>query len=113
MRRFGCILGTLLWFIVLLLPCVGFYLAVRGEIVWERSRFSSDRLWLIREPGQTGVALANMQPMGATDAEEVCTRTYVTIWLWSQGSFEQIGYCDCYRQAENGDWIAGKECKLP
>jgi hypothetical protein len=113
LRQLGCILGTLLWFILLLLPCVGFYLAVRGEIVWERSRFSNDRLWLIREPGQTGIALSDTQPMGPTDANEVCTRTYVTIWLWSAGSFDRTGYCDCEKQTENGEWTTSRECKLP
>lgn len=113
LRRLGCLLATLLWFLVLLLPCVGFYLAVRGEIVWERSRFSSDRLWLIREGEQRGIAFSDTQPMGPIDAEEVCKRTHVTIWLWSQGSVERLGYCECEQRLENGDWAAGRECTLP
>jgi len=113
LRRLGCLLATLLWFLVLLLPCVGFYLAVRGEIVWERSRFSSDRLWLIREGELRGIAFSDTQPLGPIAAQEVCKRTYVTIWLWSQGSVERLGYCECEQRLENGDWAAGRECTLP
>jgi hypothetical protein len=113
LRRLGCILATVLWFAILLLPCVGFYLAIQGEITWERSRFSNDRLWLVRDERQMGIALSDTQPMGSTDAAEVCTRTYVTIWLWSEGTFERIGYCNCEKRTENGVWMTSRECTLP
>jgi len=113
LRRIGCVLGMLVWLAVLLLPCLGFVLAVQGEITWERSRFSQDRLWLIRESDQRGVALSDTRPVGRTDADEVCTRTYVTIWLWSQGSIDRIGYCQCEQRTVNGDWKASRECRLP
>jgi hypothetical protein len=113
LRRLGCIVALVLWFAILMLPCIGFYLAVRGEITWDRSRFSYDRLWLVREERQTGIALAHTQPIGPTDVDEVCTRTFVTIWLWSEGSFERTGYCDCERRTETGDWTMSRECTLP
>lgn len=113
LRRVGCLAGALIWLAVLLLPCLAFVLAVRGDITWERSRFSQDRLWLIRESGQNGLALSDTRPLGRTDADEVCARTVVTFWLWSQGSVERTSYCQCEQRTPSGDWTLSRECPSP
>jgi hypothetical protein len=102
MTRRGCLIGALLWAVVMTAPLCALVLAVRGEIGWRRGGFVEDRLWLVNEtgaPGEAarGLAYSAARTIGRPAAPDgpICVRTRVYFWLW-QGQSERLEYCDCY-----------------
>ena len=102
MTRRGCLLGALLWALVMTLPLCALVLAIRGEIGWRRGDFAEDRVWLVHAAGRPGEAArglaysaARVIDRPAAPDQTVCVRTRVYFWLW-QGRSERIDYCDCY-----------------
>jgi hypothetical protein len=98
LKRPGCILGLILWFVVLLTPCFLIMLAVRGEISVTTGPVPEQRLrvWLIQEPDQSGIGISNVSVQGKD--ESLCVQTNVNFVLW-RGEAQPTQYCECYALA--------------
>lgn len=96
-RRIGCVLMTIVWFIVLLTPCFCITLATQGEIAIRVGNIpgNSYRIWLVNESRQRGLGIS--RPSLVTEAENSrqCIQTDVSFILW-MGSQEATSYCECY-----------------
>ncbi|HLF02154.1 MAG TPA: hypothetical protein VI547_09275 [Anaerolineales bacterium] len=99
LRRLAYLLFFCLWLAVMLLPCLAFALAARGELSWQRGPHDLDRLWLIQEHDQKGIGYqAERVISAAADVNgSICVRDTVRFFLW-EGSTEgqSIEYCECY-----------------
>lgn len=122
-RRLGCGLLVPLWFMLLLMPCALFYLAVNGEIrIWHDSvpdPHSQPRLLvsLISEMDDRGLRIATSSVFNPdADNLSTCVETNVRFLLWeSQGGNQDVTYCECYRRADDvsaWDWdrTLGNNC---
>ena len=122
-RRLGCGLLVPLWFMLLLMPCALFYLAVNGEIrIWHDSvpdPHSQPRLLvsLISEMDDRGLRIATSSVFNPdADNLSTCVETNVRFLLWeSQGGNQDVTYCECYRRADEvsaWDWdqTLGNNC---
>jgi hypothetical protein len=101
LRRAGCILGLVLWFLLLLTPCGLFYLATQGEIILTLNETPPQlvRVWLVMEAKERGIGLSRPTVIIGEAANEVCVQTDVSFWLWQgQGDRQNSTYCDCYVQ---------------
>ncbi len=115
LRRPGCLIALVVWFVVLLSPCILLFLAIRGEISISTGSAPDQRvrIWLIQEPRQSGIGLSNTQVR--QNADGLCVQTNVSFVLW-QGEAEPTAYCECYTQAETGWQIVSAEegaCQIP
>ena len=101
-RRLGCIIALVIWFLILLAPCFLIVLAVQQEISISTGSAPGQqtRLWLISEAEQRGLAISTASTHQAT-ATGVCVETDVRFLLWT-GQSDPLSYCDCY-QRENVD----------
>lgn len=107
LRRLGCGILLVLWFLVLLTPCGLFMLASRGELTLDLGSApgQSARIWLVMEPDERGIGLSLPTVHSGADADSMCVQTDVRYFLW-QGEAEPLSYCDCYRRDDaRADWI--------
>ena len=97
-RRAGCIIAVLVWFLILLLPCFLIVLAVQQEIVISTGSAPGQqtRLWLISEADQRGLALSTASSR-ESNPNAVCVETNVHFYLWT-GKSDPLSYCDCYQR---------------
>ena len=105
-RRLGCTIAVILWFIVLLTPCLCIVLASQGEIAVRLGDVpgQSFRLWLLSESRQRGLGVSRPSTFAGIDQNEVCIQTDVSFILW-EGSEEATSYCECYTRLDNnGGW---------
>ncbi|MCY4069932.1 MAG: hypothetical protein OXG60_01400 [Chloroflexi bacterium] len=108
LRRVGCGLLVPLWFMLLLMPCALFYLAVNGEIrIWHDSvpdPYSQPRLLisLISEMDDRGLRIETSSVFKPNaDNLSLCVETKVRFVLWeSQGGNQDVTYCECYGRAD-------------
>jgi hypothetical protein len=117
LRRTGCALLLVIWFMLLLTPCLLFTLAAEREMVFTYSDIPNDnlRIWLIQDAKNRGVAISNSRRVHL-DNGTVCTVIDGRFILW-QGSAEPPHYCSCYtRPDQDSMWSSvaeGEEaCKL-
>ena len=118
MTRRGCWLGVLIWAVVMALPACGLWLAVQGQVAWERGPFTEDRLWLVRTDTDgrgervSGLAYGAMRiSSGRPDSDApVCVTTRVYFFLW-RGESERVSYCECYAPTEGGGYEAAGVCE--
>jgi|SRR5690606_34885709 hypothetical protein len=105
LRRPGCVIALIIWFLLLLSPCFMIVLAVRGEfsITTGSAPEQRVRLWLIQEIGQSGIGLSNAE-VRQTGEDAICVQTNVQFLLW-RGQAEPTQYCECYERAES-EWQA-------
>ncbi len=96
-RRVGCTLAVIVWFLLLLTPCLVVVLATRGEISISTGAAPDQqtRIWLVMEARSRGIGLstASIHP----SADRICVQTDVRFFLW-QGSADPTSYCACYSQ---------------
>lgn len=114
-RRLGCALLLVLWFLLLLTPCLFIVLITQREIVLAHSNVPNDdfRVWLIQEADQRGLAVSNSRRVSAPN-NVVCTLTDVRFFLW-KGKGDPNQYCSCYvRQSDSWSAVAegAEACKL-
>lgn len=105
LRRAGCLIGLVLWFLLLLAPCGLFYLATQGEIALTLNESPPQilRVWLVMEAQQRGVGISRPTVFADPVNQTVCIQTDVSFLLWQgQGDNLASTYCDCY--AQNDDW---------
>ena len=117
MTRRGCVLGLLVWALVMALPICILALAVRGELGWRRGPFASDRVWIVRadpRAGQpeSGLAYESVRvSSGQVNAQgPVCARTRVVFRFWD-GETETVDYCECYQPAPDGGYSLTGPCE--
>lgn len=112
LRRVGCGLAVILWFMLLLMPCVLFYLAANGEIrIWHDAvpdPHAHPRLLLslLSEKEDRGLRIEASSVFNP-DADDLstCVQTDVRFLLWeSQGGNQDVTYCECY-QRSNADAV--------
>jgi hypothetical protein len=105
LRRWGCIVVTIIWFIILLTPCFCFAFASRGEISIRLGDIpgQSFRVWLVSESQQRGVGISRPSVVASSAAGQMCLQTDVSFVLWA-GSEDATTYCECFAQSANSTW---------
>lgn len=107
LRRVGCWIVIVIWFLILLLPCALIMLAVQQEIVITTGSAPGQqlRLWLISEAEQRGFGLSTASVI-PKDNNDLCVQTDVRFFLWA-GKGESSSYCDCYQRAnQSAAWTS-------
>lgn len=104
LRRPGCVIALVLWFLILLTPCIMIMLATQGEISIPTGSAPEQRLrvWLVQEAAQSGIGISNVDVQWTTD-EALCVQTSVRFLIWRGRAEEPSQYCECYEKAES-DW---------
>lgn len=105
LRRLGCGVLLVLWFIVLLAPCGLLMMAVNGEIALSQGELPGQqfRMWLIMEADERGVGISSTSTQ-VTDETHICVQTDGRFVLW-QGSADPIHYCECFtRSTAQDEW---------
>lgn len=99
LRRLGCGILLVLWFLVLLTPCALFMLASRGEMTLDLGSAPGQtaRVWLVMEEDERGLGLSLPSVHTDDDPNALCVQTDVRYFLW-QGEAEPVSYCDCYQR---------------
>jgi hypothetical protein len=99
LRRAGCTVLLILWFLLLLAPCFCIVLATQGEIVIPQGSAPGQaiRIWLIMEADQRGLGVASSSVMQEQE-NTLCVESNTRFLLWS-GSAEPISSCECYERA--------------
>jgi hypothetical protein len=106
-RRAGCIVAVVIWFVILLLPCFLIVLAVQQEITISTGSVPGQqiRLWLISEAEARGLAISTAS-LHQTADNAACVQTDVRYFLWA-GESEPSSYCECYqRVSANASWVS-------
>ncbi len=101
LRRLGCGIALVLWFLILLLPCGLFTLATQGQITISQGGLPGQeiRLWLIMEVEQRGLGISSTSAHGG-DPNAVCLQTNVSYALWA-GRAAPTTYCEGYERADS------------
>jgi hypothetical protein len=106
-RRVGCAFVLVIWFALVLSPCLCIILATQGEILVHLGDVPGNeiRIWLVDEAHERGIGIASPTvSTTAQDANAVCVQTNVTFILW-EGEGSPTHYCECYtREQQSGDW---------
>lgn len=99
LRRAGCPVLVILWFLLLLAPCLCIVLATQGEIVIPQGSAPGQaiRIWLIMEADQRGLGLSSTS-VQQVDENALCVESDIRFLLWS-GSAESSSSCECYERA--------------
>ena len=98
-RRAGCLILLVIWFIFVLSPCILITFAQQGEFTISQGDLPNQhiRLWLIMEIDQRGIGISR------TSQHEIngdqCLQTDVSFALW-EGEAESVTYCDCYTRTD-------------
>ncbi len=102
LRRPGCVLGIIIWFMLLLSPCIVVILASRGEVSISTGSAPEQhlRIWLVQEARQRGLGISTASVF-EQDEDAICVQTNVSFLMW-QGEGESSAYCECYQQSDSG-----------
>lgn len=114
--RLGCGIALVVWFFLLLTPCMLILLATQNEITIPLGGDAPDheiRLWLIQEIDERGLGISTTSIL-QTEPDALCVQTRSRFMLW-QGEAEPIAYCECYtRSAADAEWtyssMKGEAC---
>ena len=105
LRRAGCTIVVILWFVLLLTPCVGIALATQGDIVISQGNAPGQeiRIWLITEADERGLGLSSAT-LQQPDSNNLCVETSTRFILWT-GQADPLTSCVCYtRDMEEQVW---------
>lgn len=105
-RRAGCAVLLVLWFGLLLVPCLCAVIAINQEIVVPLGSAPGQhvRAWLIMEAEQRGIGISTPRVTGDEADGAVCVETHNRFVLW-QGREDDVVYCECYaRGADDTGW---------
>jgi len=105
-RRVLIGIGLIIWFMLLMLPCLFFTLAFNQEIAIATGDLPGQqlRVWLVMEVTQRGLgySTASVDQRSETSA---CLTTRINFLLW-QGRGEPASYCECFTRASASDpWM--------
>jgi hypothetical protein len=114
-RRIGCTIAVILWFLLLLTPCLVIVLATHGEISVSTGSAPEQRtrIWLIMEARSRGLGVSTASAHESDG--QTCVQTDVQFWLW-QGSEEPTSYCECYTHQGDTYTFSGStqgQCAAP
>jgi hypothetical protein len=115
LKRLGCGVLLVAWFLLLLAPCLLFVLAVQRQIEITYSDVPQDslRIWSIQERDLRGIAVSNSRRVSAPN-DVTCTIIDVRFLLW-EGQADSSHQCSCYTRANN-NWMSIAEgadaCKI-
>lgn len=108
-RRFGCGAFLIVWFVLIMLPCPIFVLAIQREVTVKWSDIPQDelRIWLIQQPKLRGVAWSNARRVTvenvssalAPTGKATCTIIDSSFFLW-EGKADAAHQCSCYVQQD-------------
>jgi hypothetical protein len=100
LRRLGCGLLLVLWFVLLLTPCGLFLIAMTGELTVPTGGLPEQelRIWLVMEADQRGLGISTGAPQDVTETA-FCIQTDTRFALWA-GRGQPASYCDCYTRAD-------------
>ncbi|MCL4253889.1 MAG: hypothetical protein KJ043_08925 [Anaerolineae bacterium] len=110
LRRLGCTVLLILWFIFLLLPLFLFIMAVQQEItiahagdIPESYQHPLFQVQLVMEEDYRGLRIVNATLHNGTDTN-ICVQTNVRYMLW-EGEGESATFCRCYeRDSAESEW---------
>jgi hypothetical protein len=107
-KRIGCGILVVMWFILILTPACFLMLAMQGEIaLWHGGNFPENeahplfQVKLLMDADTRGLNITTSSLVDGPD-NQVCVQVYVRYMLW-QGRGENTSYCDCYTHEET-DW---------
>lgn len=106
LRRLGCGFILVIWFTLILSPCLCIVLATQGEITLQLSDVpgNSIRVWLVNEAHERGLGISRPTIRSSGDDNSVCVQTEVSFIFW-EGTGEPTQFCDCYARPQGGgDW---------
>ncbi|MCU0480788.1 MAG: hypothetical protein MUE54_06185 [Anaerolineae bacterium] len=114
-RRAGCTVLLIFWFLFLLTPLCLFVLAVQGEItiahfgdVPESYQHPLFQVQLVMEEDYRGLRIVNATLHNQTD-EAICVQTNVRYLLW-EGEGDPATFCRCYeREITESVWNLSEE----
>ena len=112
-RRIVITLALLLWIVILSVPLLALLLATRGQLQWQRGNFSGDRIWLLSNNKQAGVAW-EARRLTSQAPDRACVTTRVSFLVWrglADGLYAE--YCDCYDLPAAEPLVATGTCVLP
>src|ERR1041385_5904869 len=84
LRRLGCGITLVIWFTLILSPCLCIVLATQGEITLQLSDVpgNSLRVWLVNEAHERGVGISRPTIHASSDDNAVCVQTEVSFIFW-------------------------------
>lgn len=103
LRRWGCLLLLIPWFLFVLSPCLVLTLAVQKEIILTHSDLPNHlfRVWLLQEINAQGLGITTSRRIEVSSPEPLaCTILDVRFLLWG-GNAQKAGavpshQCACY-----------------
>lgn len=104
LRRIGCGLGVVIWFLIVLTPCFCFTLATQGQISLYHANIPDPdahpmlEVRLVMEIDYRGLSLVSSSIVSEA-AGRLCVQTGVRYLLW-QGQGDPADFCDCYTRAD-------------
>ncbi len=107
-KRMGCVIGLVLWAIVIISPCFLLTLATQGQITIALGSAPDQqaRIWLLNEARVRGIGISWPTARYSPDGKTVCVQTDTQFVLWA-GSGQPATYCECYTRANTGTaWTA-------
>ena len=103
LRRPGCVIALIFWFLFLLTPCGLLYMARVGEFTIASGADMPDaeihpalKVELIMQRDSRGLLITRSIQQRAGD-DETCVQTSVNYILW-QGEGDSTQYCECYQR---------------
>lgn len=106
--RLGCGTLVVLWFMILLLPCILFTLATQGSIVINHANVPEPdshpllQIDLLTEADYRGFRIVTTQIYNYDD--QLCVQSNVSYFLWLGEGAPSV-YCDCYVQdSAESEW---------
>ena len=108
-KRLGCALLLILWFVILTLPCGLFYLAANGEIRLSHGDIPQPHahprllISLVSEQHERGLRIESSSIVAR--APQLCVETTARFLLWeSRGGAQDAKFCDCYDGDADAGW---------
>jgi hypothetical protein len=97
-RRVGCWIAVVVWFLLLLTPCFCIALATQGEIIIPQGSAPGQqiRIWLIMETEQRGLGVSSAS-VKQTEPNALCVETNTRFLFWT-GQSDPLVSCECYMQ---------------
>ena len=110
-RRLGCSLMLVFWFVILLMPCTFFYLAVNGQITLQHADVPDPAMHpllsiqTIMEIEDRGFAITRSVIDQQSD-DQMCLETHVNYVFWqsSHNESQDSVFCDCYTRQPGNHW---------
>ncbi|MCB9459918.1 MAG: hypothetical protein H6670_09725 [Anaerolineaceae bacterium] len=111
LRRLGCSLLLVVWFLILLAPCTFFYLAINGQIMLEHANVPDPaqhpflKIQTVMEIEDRGFAITRSL-IDQQSETEMCLETYVNYVFWqsSHNESQDAVFCDCYMRGADAEW---------